>query len=400
MSNPLVFIPVFQESLTHATRLTAVVVIVTLPWFRLSRPPWAVVAFLGYAWLSTAWSVTPIVTWHTTLLYAVMTLVAVVIASNVTSEVLGHGAALAGVATVAASYYALVHELPRAMPEGYEFMAGIGANRNILAYTLVLSLAFALGVVPSAWWARLVWATSVAVIALGIYLAESGTGYAAAFLLVVVRLTFPVTASLRGHRLWAVIVRTSIVLVLLIAALGAWQLNHISETVGRDTSLSGRVPFWRATIETLDGSIWFGNGWGAVWPHPWYIAPANPVFDRIVAAAGYFLTHGHNSVIDLVAEVGVVGTALWVLLVLTAVRASLQRLHHGAEWPDERMGGLTGLLAVLALLMLGVTEPLSTIPIGWWCLVVVAVRTPVGAITEGGLHRATRATPASAPSSH
>ena len=214
------------------------------------------------------------------------------------------------------------------------------------------------------------------------------------------RLTVSITPMLRGHRLWPVIVRTSIALVLLIAALGAWQVDHISETVGRDTSLSGRVPFWRATLETLDGSIWFWNGWGAVWPHPWYVAPANPVFDRIVAAAGYFLTHGHNSVIDLVAEVGVVGTALWVLLVLTAVRANLQRLRRGLQPARREDGRPHRFLAVLALLMLGVTEPLSMIPIGWWCLVVVAVRTPVGAITEGGLHRATRATPASAPSSH
>jgi O-antigen ligase len=90
------------------------------------------------------------------------------------------------------------------------------------------------------------------------------------------------------------------------------------------------------------------------------------------------LTHGHNSVIDLLAEVGIIGVALCALVFVVAWASASARLTAPGPTDEDRIAGRAAILGLVALLVLGVTEPLVTIPVGWFVLVIsTALHSPL-----------------------
>jgi hypothetical protein len=372
MSNPLVFIPAFDEALRDALVITAVFVLVELFWIRVPGVPWELLLFLAFAAVSSAWSLSPQATWYTVELYAFVGAVAVLIAANVTVPVLVDGLCLGGVLIVVLSFYALHAELPGAVvPAGGKgHMAGVGTNRNILAYTLVLSLAALVGVAPKTipgWCLRL---AGLGTVLIGIYLSSSGTGV---FATLVVLASASVLALLDTFR--SVISRTTKRLVqsgiLAATVIVVLEARVVISWFGRDPSLSERVPLWGAILHVMHGEpLLFGYGWGAVWMHPWQIAPANLVLTRIDALSGFVAAHGHSSVFDVLPQLGLAGVLLGALMYgRTALRAwRARRPAPEAQALEMSRFLLVGLLGHLAL---GLTEPLFTIPVGWFVLVLL-----------------------------
>ena len=370
MSNPLVFIPAFDQALHLALILTAVFVLGNLFWIRLPGVPWELLLFLGFAAMSSFWSISNESTWYTVELYALVGMLALLIAANVTVPVLVDGLAWGGVLIVLGSIYAVHAKLPGAVvPLGGDgYMAGVGTNRNILAYTLVLSLAAVVSLVPRTvvgWVARL---TCFAIIMIGIVVSSSATGYiaTAAVLAVTVLLLgierFGSHISQRTMR----IVQGAVVVVGTAAVV---RIDLIAAWVGRDgDTLSGRVPLWAATVDvTRDGPLLNGYGWGAVWTHPWQVAPVNDVVNRIYEQAVLVASHGHNSFLDVLPQLGLVDVTLSAVIYLrTALRAFALRRERRASRPalDLSRFLLIGLVGHLAL---GLTEPLFTIPVDGSC---------------------------------
>ena len=133
--------------------------------------------------------------------------------------------------------------------------------------------------------------------------------------------------------------------------------------------MSGRAPFWRATVEaSLETAPWLGSGWGAVWEHPWNSAQPNSVAQLIYAKAGYGLPHGHNFFLDVLPEVGLVGLTVAMIMVGYSMFATRRcGLRSG---PDPIAGRLV-LLVTVALMVNGITEPMLTAPLGWWAFALV-----------------------------
>ena len=99
---------------------------------------------------------------------------------------------------------------------------------------------------------------------------------------------------------------------------------------------------------------------------------ANPIHAEIVERAGTFLTHGHNSFFDLLPELGLLGSAVFATTYLQAAvhGLSLRRLAVAPTAAGLEVSRMI-LLGLAALLLYGVTEPMSTIPLGWFVLVVL-----------------------------
>lgn len=375
MSNPLVFVPGFHLALPKSTTWTWVVVIVTLPWVRVPRVPWPWLAFLVLAALSAAWTIDPHLTDYTNDLYLRITLVALVMAANCEARVVSWGMGLGGVVVIALSLYAAHENMWRASDlilteDGgtKKVLLGVGTNDNILAYTLAVALAAMLATgLPRRLPARLAWCAVIGSNAYGLYLAGSGTGFLTVLCIAVAWaavLAWP-TLRRRGRRFLAAVVASGAVVLVGGALL-------VAVALGKDlATLSGRSPFWRATIEvSLDRAPFLGSGWGAVWPHPWSMVPPNEVADEIFARAGYPLPHGHNFFIDVLPELGLVGVAIAVLMVAYVLR-EVRRSGLQVGGRDPVMGRLA-LLVLVALLVSGITEPMLTVPLGWWSLTLVA----------------------------
>lgn len=373
MSNPIVFVREFDDSVGKTITWTAVAVVLTLPWVRVPRVPWPWVVFLALCVASRLWTIDPASTGDSIMLYLTLTALAVVVAASCEPEVVAWGMGLGGVVVVVLSIYAFdktMYGSQYPTEFGIAF-AGVGTNENILAYTLAVSLAAIVALGRSRSLAlQVAWIAVLAVHAYGLYLASSGTGYLTTVSILLVAagvLVWPRLRSVRRHVLvaWAAGATALVAVALLVV------------TVGLDKQLStvsGRAPFWKATIaSTLDQAPFLGSGWGAVWAHPWDLAPPNAVADDIYARAGYPLPHGHNFFVDVLPEVGILGVALAAAVVAYAVR-EVRASGLLAHSTDPAAGRLV-LLVLVSLLVSGVSEPMLTVPLGWWSLTLVVALT-------------------------
>ena len=381
MSNPLAFIPGFEVALDNALALALGFGLLQLWWLRPGRVPLSVICFLGFAGLSQLWSGFPAETRGAWEIYLAIAVVAWFIASQVSHAVLAYGLLLGGVLVTTISCYAAWAVIPGAtLPPGSDgVIAGVGTNRNILAYTLALTLP-ALGVPPRTRAGKGVWLLGLGVALAGMVLAGSGTGLIVGALCLMAFLAMRSLewAAYRSRRVLNGL-RAGIVGAMMLAPL---TIGVLAAVVGRDaTTFSGRTFLWESTWRISRDALWGGYGWGVVWRHPWLPAPYNQVEDRIIFGAdGTWYSHGHNSFFDLVPQLGLVGVLLAVVIhvailarVWGARRSAARTSRTDLEGSRAAYDGSRLLvLGLLSLLVFGAMEPLFTIPVGWFVLVMLA----------------------------
>ncbi|RYC11528.1 hypothetical protein [Nocardioides zhouii] len=373
MSNPLVFIPTYYLSFNEALVWTKVVLVLMLPFLRVPRLPWPWVAFLTLTLVSHTWSLQPFYTDVSNTVYIKVALMAVLAAANCEPVVVAWGMALGGVSVVVLSLYALHMALPDVQYSAVTgiVFGGVGRNENILAYTLVVSLAATLAIgLPRGRFVQALWVVAILIQLYGLSRADSGMGYLAALIV-------GITAGLVGlSPLFHTMTRMARVAYAAgaLAVLTAGLL-FVTLVLGKDlATISGRAPFWKATVEsTWVFARWRGEGWGAVWEHPWDPAPPNHVALDIYRRAGVGLSHGHNFFVDVLPELGLLGLLVVLLMVAYAVREV--RWCGVREGSADPLAGRLLLLVLVALLSAGVAEPMFTVPLGWWSL-ALAVSLP------------------------
>lgn len=372
LSNPIAVLGPWEETWLQAQVVAAAMLVVQLPWLRLPRVPAVLWVFSALTVLSVWWSISPDTTWSAVLLYCTLAVLGLMIAANVSARVLAWGCLAGGAGFLAVSVYAFAEKIPSALilPGMSGHLAGASANRNILSYCMVLSFGFAVAYLPRHWASRVVWGLGVAALLVGVYLAESVTGYAAVLILACQGV------MLTALRRWSRTVRRRILLGItsVVAAVVAVMIlvpNAFTDATGRDSTLSGRVPLWGSIIEQSRDHLFFGAGWGAVWRHPWLPAPDNDVVTGIYTGAGNYVYHGHNSLFDVLPQLGIVGLLLLVWMhVLPLHRAVLLRARPDSG-PAELTQARLMITVTTALLLCGVTEAMTSIPLGWFALTMM-----------------------------
>ena len=373
MSNPLVFVAGMDRALTMSVLLTGAALVITFPWVRAPRIAVPVPLFLGWLLLSYTWSIQPSFTMAAWAQTTIVAAVAAAVYANVTVRVLAAGFVFGGVAVTVASVYAFREQLPGAVaaPLDTLVMAGIGTNRNILAYTLTLSLCGVLAVVPCRAWSRAAWLAAVGVIGYGLVDVDSSTADLTTVVLGLTAVLMAGYGTVSRRFLRTTARRVAAVLTLAVAAVAACML--VTRTLGPDLlTFSDRTPLWSASIAVAQERPWGGFGYGAVWQHPWKPPLLNIVIGEIWDRSGVPLSHGHNSVVDLVVEVGVVGVLLMVAIMVTAALQAvrLTRMSGAGHEVDPARARFI-VLCLVNLVMFGITEPMATIPLGWWALVLL-----------------------------
>jgi O-antigen ligase len=372
LSNPIAVLGPWDDTWAQAQLVAVAMLVVQLPWLRLPRVPAVLWAFMALTALSVGWSISPGTTWSAVLLYGTLAVLGLVIAANVSARVLAWGCLAGGAGFLAASVYAFVEKIPSALilPGMNGHLAGASANRNILSYCMVLSFGFAVAYLPRHWASRVAWGLGVAALLVGLYLAESVTGYAAVLILACQGVMLTVL------RRWSRPVRRRVLLgiagaVSAVVAVMVLVPNAFTDATGRDSTLSGRMTLWQAIIEESWDNPLFGVGWGAVWRHPWLPAPDNDVVVWIYAGAGDYVYHGHNSLFDVLPQLGVVGVLLLIWMhVLPLRRAVLLRAHPDSGSAEHTQARLM-ITVTTALLLCGATEAMTSIPLGWFALTMM-----------------------------
>ncbi len=90
------------------------------------------------------------------------------------------------------------------------------------------------------------------------------------------------------------------------------NLDFIFGLLNRNTSLTGRIPLWNILFENyISNRLFFGHGYGAIWAFSDF---------RLGLQAdlgwGYPVLIGDNGLVDILLQLGIIGTAIMVFIIL------------------------------------------------------------------------------------
>jgi O-antigen ligase len=175
---------------------------------------------------------------------------------------------------------------------------------------------------------------------------------------------------------WSARIRRAVQVFGTIIALPAfYALIHfrdsVTELMGRNASLTGRVKIWGLSVASIALKPILGYGYSAFWP-------ASAEAMRIDVAINWTVPHAHDAYIELALELGLVGLGLYVGAYLLAIkRAALymrMERDNSAKWP---------LVYLCFVLLYSFTENYVLAPNTiFWMLFVAAsctISQPVGA---------------------
>jgi len=135
---------------------------------------------------------------------------------------------------------------------------------------------------------------------------------------------------------------------------------------------------WQAIIPVWLEAPVLGYGFGAVWYYGWWRLGGSPLLVQMTAAAKVPFYHGHNLLLDVLPQLGALGVmAALIILCLLAVGGirGIRDLPDAATW---------ALLTLTGVVVMGVTEPMLSVPVGWFCVVAATVsvshRRPVASL--------------------
>ena len=388
LSHPRTLISSMTESMWWLTLATLAVVLLDRKRVRLPRIPWTLALFMTWCLISTAWSINSHATLRAVVFYGWIAAFACLVVANCSPRGLIRGFMWGSLIVVVSTLLAAAIEFPGA--GDWATVLGLQGNRNIVTYTLVLGLAATVCYRPRRQ-ERLFWVVVLVGILGVLFLADSGTGWVTAAVVLVA--VGAVRIERRFHLLSRLWIRVA-GMVIVAGAVGFAVLNFswIAEMLGKNAeTMSGRLPLWRGIIEVAQDAPLQGYGWGAIWRYSWLPAPPNEISDRVNAEVVRYLSHGHNAVLDVLVQVGVVGTVLILLIALVALVAIIAAIKPLGTDPHSIPGTLV-IVVLAALFTTGLTEPMFTVPVGWFALITVA------AVADGAM-RSSRAIRRSRPGS-
>jgi O-antigen ligase len=255
--------------------------------------------------------------------------------------------------------------LPSLLVEG-RFAAHV-TKVNTAGSHFVLVLPLAIGL---AWWdrsRRVIWSAATVVVALGLWLTAS---LAAILPAVVLGAGMAVSAGLHAGRRHTAMRRAAAVLVLLVAAAGAVRFVTRGDAAA---SFERRLAISEVSLRTTAEAPVFGVGLGTYAQRSMpYITP------EVVAGFGEGGIDPHNYVLEILAELGVVGlvTFLWAM----GVTLGLAWTRHAATLAPWGAPASLGLLAFLLSSLAGQPMQVDVVAMPVWIVtglvLAQAPRTP------------------------
>ena len=120
-------------------------------------------------------------------------------------------------------------------------------------------------------------------------------------------------------------------LVLLAGAYAIANLSKILDLLGKDLTLTGRLPLWIMAGAAITQKPWLGFGYGAFWQ------PENSIFALVSRKAGWHAVNAHNGFLQVVLDIGLIGLALVLCLLCTVIWRSLKEVRVNSSplalWP-------------------------------------------------------------------
>jgi O-antigen ligase len=182
----------------------------------------------------------------------------------------------------------------------------------------------------------------------------------------------------------------TLTITLLVSAIIYIYPDWFLEALGKDPTLTGRTDLWPHVIDAILEEPLFGWGFDGFW------FPSNPAAARIYRALTWGPANAHNGLLELLLQLGVFGTALFMTVMLRNVSLAVKCIKRG----EKALGRIT-LLFIVGVILDSVSEAILVNPTistlqfflyGFMCdayLAVVATRRrPFSAYAVPARHRA------------
>ncbi len=207
-------------------------------------------------------------------------------------------------------------------------LRGVFLHKNVLGWAASLStmLSFIM-IIDRAAGLRKLGMVLLPASVLCLLLSGSITSVLAAVFAVALAGCFILLQRLHGSaRMFMMILFPQIAVILLVGL--AEYLVPLLEALGKDATLTGRVPLWHHVDGEIARRLLFGWGFSSFW------SPANGEAWRIWADIGWMAPHSHNGYREMMLSLGVVGLLLLIFIVLRALvqGVALQFAQPAAGW--------------------------------------------------------------------
>jgi exopolysaccharide production protein ExoQ len=127
------------------------------------------------------------------------------------------------------------------------------------------------------------------------------------------------------------------------------NIDFIFSVLEKDPTLTGRTDFWPYIIDYVNQRPLLGWGFAAFW------ILSNPSAAELDATIGYYINEAHNGILQLLLDVGIVGTAFFLILWIRNFLLAVKCIHGlGSEV------GVSSLLLLVGILVIGVSEQVLT----------------------------------------
>lgn len=246
--------------------------------------------------------------------------------------------------------------------------SGIYSHKNVLGRMMVMSsmVFFLLSLEATAyrWLLRSFLALSIALVILS-------TSKTALLVLITLLLLFPLYRALRWSYTLIIpfvgvfIIATSTVCLLLVS-----QADYILAALGKDATLTGRVPLWELVIAKIGERPWLGYGYDAFWQG--LHGEANDIFLQLsLADINWQAHHSHNGFLDVWLAFGLFGVVIATLAFFSILLRSLACIRS-----TNSAYGFWPLWYLTLLFLVSVTESnMNSFAIYWAFNIAIAIST-------------------------
>jgi len=337
------------DKLTQAVNLLAIVVSLLLYWWgtqTMRSPRFNRVLPLAAAGLlltSVLWSVTPSTTITRSVAYLFMVVGAVGIVEILdTDEVMSLTALIGGF--LAAVSLLLLFVLPDTVTSEWVGFRGVFSQKNGLGQAMVVGVLAGLHGMRIGGRRRFRSVCITVLCTIVAFLSKSTTSLLAIFAFFAFDIIGTLYIKGGGRRMISICLTVVVVPTLILFMMNT---DLIFDFLGKDQTLTGRTDLWPYVIDYILQRPVLGWGYAAFW------VPSNPPAGEISSIMGWgaYVPESHNGMLELLLDVGVVGTGfflfLWVRNLVMAVKCM--------NGPATEIG-VSSLLFVIGILLIGVSE--------------------------------------------
>jgi exopolysaccharide production protein ExoQ len=272
-------------------------------------------ALVGWTLLSTLWSVDPSLTIRRASALACTTALGLYLGVRFSQRQLLHLLAIAlAVAALASAIIAISLPSVGVMDLYGGSWRGIFPHKNTLATAAVLSLITFGSIYAAERNRRMPCILVMAVVVPELFLSKSASALLDVIIVAAIVLILWMLRSLSRSLRVPVAYWAGGFAVLLLG----WLIAHSTSVLvllDRDPTLSGRTNLWAFAADAVRQRPWLGYGYDAFW--------LGPGGDAIRTAVGWDAPHSHNGFLDLSLDIGLVGTALFLIGLLIFLRRAL-----------------------------------------------------------------------------